>query len=273
MQVPAMRNALVHQSGFRIVACILIPLLASSCAMPSKNQYLLENGYRALQEHQYAEAESDANAFLRTDSESESAAEAWYLKGCALQQRDAADRYQSQANLQAARTAFIAALQLSPSPTLEAYIRASLGNVAFYEDDYTTAITQLSLALEQLHSPDQRAYALYRIGLSQQRLGRFTDADKSFGSVLGGYPGTAAAQGARDHYGLRAFYVQLAAYSAPATANFAASDVKRYGYTPQFTTNARGLHVLRVGPFSTYDEARAAQYRLTQRFPDGKIIP
>jgi tetratricopeptide (TPR) repeat protein len=268
-----MRNGKLLCSIFRIAICVGIALAASSCITTSKDQYLLDNGYRALQEHQYAEAESDANAYLRADSAGESAAEAWYLKGCALQQRDAADRYQSQANLQAARTAYIAALQLSPSPTLEAYLRASIGNVAFYQDDYVTAIQQLSLALDQLRNVDQRAYALYRVGLSQQRLGRFSEADRTFAGVLAGYPGTAAAQGAREHLGLRAFYVQLAAYSSPATANFAGGDLRRYGYTPQFTTNARGLNVLRVGPFATYDEARAAQYRLSRRFPDGKIIP
>jgi tetratricopeptide (TPR) repeat protein len=273
MQVLAMRNARMMLFVIRWAICAMVLVVLSSCTAPSKNQYLLDNGYRALQERQYAEAESDADAYLRAEVNGDSAAEAWYLKGCALQQRDAADRFQSQSNLQAARQAYIAALQCSPSPTLEAYIRASIGNVAFYQDDYVTSVQQLSLSLDGLHNPAQRGYALYRMGLAQQRLGRFADADKTFAGVLTGYPGTAAAQGARDHMGLRAFYVQLAAYGATATANFAAGDVRRYGYAPQLTTNPRGLHVLRIGPFATYEQARGAKYRMSRRFPDATIVP
>src|SRR5436190_732216 len=100
------------------------------------------------------------------------------------------------------------ALEQLPRQPLESYIHASLGNVAYFQDDYQSAIGQLNAAYDKLDSDDIKAWALYRVGLSQQRLGQFAQADQTFTSVQQFHPNSVPAQRAREHQGARAFYVQ-----------------------------------------------------------------
>ena len=63
-------------------------------------------------------------------------------------------------------------------------------------------LEQWSQAYPHLTDPDQRVWALYRIGLCEQRLGRFEHADATFAQVQKQYPGTVPAARAREKQGV-----------------------------------------------------------------------
>ena len=87
---------------------------------------------------------------------------------------------EAQGRLQQARLAYIDALKVgTESRGLEGLIRASLADVAFWQEDYATAADQGRAAYPLLEDPTVRAMALYRSGLSYQRMGRFDDADRT----------------------------------------------------------------------------------------------
>jgi TolA-binding protein len=248
---------------------------ASSERTAPAQQLLLDAGYQALESQQYNEAIAKAEEFLSRTPHGPGSAEALYLKGRGLEGKNATGVTADEArqNLQAARAAYIEALEQVPRQPLESYIHASLGNVAYFQDDYQSAIAQLNAAYDKLDSDDIKAWALYRVGLCQQRLGQFAQADQTFASVQQFHPNSVPAQRAREHQGARAFFVQLATFASPATADNAAADLHRQGIAATRVSDAQGRALLRVGPIASYSQAQYVRGRFTEKYPDAFILP
>jgi tetratricopeptide (TPR) repeat protein len=147
-------------------------------------------------------------------------------------------------------------------------LRTSLGNVAYFQDDYTTAIAQFTAAYDNLDSTDLKAWALYRIALSQQRQGHFDQADKTFALVQQNHANTIPAQRAREHQGAKAFFVQLATFAQPASADHAIADLKKQGVTATRVAGPEGHALLRVGPIASYSQAVFMKDRFAEKYPD-----
>jgi TolA-binding protein len=248
---------------------------ASSDRTAPAQQLLLDAGYQALESQQYNEAIAKAEEFLAGTPHGPGSAEALYLKGRGLEGKNAAGVSADEArqNLQAARSAYISALEQMPKQPLESYIHASLGNVAYFQDDYQSAIGQLNAAYDKLDSNDIKAWVLYRVGLCQQRLGQFTQADETFQSVERLHPNTVPAQRAREHQGARAFYVQLATFASGNTADNAASELRKQGVTTSRVSDAQGRFLLRAGPIASYSQAQYLRGRFAEKYPDAFILP
>jgi outer membrane protein assembly factor BamD (BamD/ComL family) len=238
-------------------------------------QVLLDEGFRALESQQNDDAIARADQVLAAEPHGESSARALYLKGRGLEAKNAAGvtADDAQANLRAAREAYAAALRENPPQPLNAYIRTSLGNVAYFQDDYQTAVTQFSSAYDNLDRDDLKAWALYRTGLSQQRLGQFEQADKTFAAVQQRHASSIPAQRAREHQGARGYVVQLATFAQPASADKAAAALKQQGVTAARVDGPQGHAYLRVGPIASYKQAQYTRSRFLKQYPDAVIIP
>jgi TolA-binding protein len=242
------------------------------CASTRESRAKLSTGYQALESKQYDAAIAAADEQLGRAPDGPGAAEALYLRGRALEQRPAASPDEARSNLQAARAAYAEALKHKPAPKLEAYVRTSLANVAYFQDDYPAALSEWGAVYDELDDAEVRAWVLYRIGLCQQRLGNFDLADKTFARVGKEFPNTLPAQRAREHQGARAFTVQLATYGNRAAAENAINVLKREG-VPANAADSQGRTVVRVGPLRSYAQAAAVKQRYAQRFPDALILP
>jgi TolA-binding protein len=243
------------------------------CSSDGDARANLESGYQALESKNYETAMSAADQQLSKAPGGPGSAEALYLRGRALEQRQASSPQQSRADWQAARAAYQEALAQKPSPQLEAHIRAGLANVAYFQDDYATAMREWATAYERLEDPEARGWVLYRLGLCHQRTGNFDQADKVFAQVQREYPNTVPAQRAREHQGVRGFTVQLATYANRATADAALAALRREGVTPAPMTDGQGRTVVRVGPMPSYQQALAMKQRYADRYPDALILP
>lgn len=237
----------------------------------------LSEGYIALEQRQYDQAAAKADAFLDAVPAGPGSAEAMYLRGRAMEQSvtDASARPtedQARTSLQAARVAYINALKLSPSPQLEAYTRASLGNVAYFQDDYQTAMQQWSAAYPQLDQPELKAWSLYRMGLCQQRLGQFVAADKTFTSVQQQFSTTEPGRRAQQKIGAKGFYLQLATFRNTSNAERAVAGLRRQGVVAE-RTSAQGMQQVRIGPMKTYAEAKSMKTRYAGEYPEAIIVP
>ena len=168
--------------------------LLSGCASNKAAKDDLSAGYRSLEQQHYDQAIQQADAFLAKNPTAPGSAEALYLRGRAFEQKTAANPHESKTNLQAARSSYIEALNRRPRTDLETHIRTSLGNVSYFQDDYATALQQWQTALPRIGNADTRAWTLYRMGLAQQRLGQFLQADQTFAQVQKEHPGTLPAQ-------------------------------------------------------------------------------
>ena len=130
--------------------------------------------------HQAEQAISQADAFLSLSPDGPGAAEAYAIKGRGYELKVATSPEEARKNLQMARSAYEDSLSHNPPSSEEGNIRASLSNVAYQLDDYPTSLAEASHAYNLVDSADVQSVLLYRMGVSQQRMGRFSDADATF---------------------------------------------------------------------------------------------
>jgi tetratricopeptide (TPR) repeat protein len=279
-------------SKVAIHASMLCALLSAfGCAGNDAATSALQTSVTDLSAQKYDDAYAQANSAITADPDGPTASEAYYLRGRAVEDRPKPDAVASSADLSAARADFMHALTFNPDKKLQGQIRASLGNVAYFQDDYSTAVDQLSQAYPLLTDPDTQSWTLYRLGLSQQRLGLFDDADKTFDAVQRQFANSEPANRAREHTGVRAFYVQLGAFSRQTDADQAVSSARADGLNvetaidsagPDLTGAAsgqingdpsRGLTIVRVGPAPTFAAAQSLKANLLPKFPGAMIVP
>jgi tetratricopeptide (TPR) repeat protein len=260
----------------QIVAAFLLLLmfvLTAGCASDKNAKAELNEGYAALESRQYDQAIQRADAFLQHTPQGAGSAEALYLRGRSLEQKPVKSQAEMQSNLQAARTTYIEALSHQPPPKLEAYIHTSLANVAYHQDDYTTAINEWTGAYDKLDDNDVKSWVLYRVGLCRQRLGQFADADSVFAAVQERYPNSEPAQRAKAHQGARGFSVQLATFANAQAADSAVTAVRRDGVPVARQADAQGRSIVLVGPYPSYQQAVQTKARYAARYPDAVIVP
>lgn len=262
--------------GLALLVGLFVTGALPGCAdnNPSPQQSTqLSAGFRALEQNQSQVAIEQAEAYLRKQPHGPGSAEALYLKGRGYEQKAARDRNEVKRNLTEARTAYLDGLNRQPTPQTEGNIRASLSNVAFYQDDFATALAEASRAHALSDSQQVQSVLLYRMGVSQQRLGRFTDADQTFAVVQQRYPGSPLAQRAREHAGQRNFFVQLATFNTPAGADKAIESLRAAGVVISKHTDSARHTIVNIGPFSTYENAKSAKERFAGQYPDALIVP
>ena len=255
------------------IATMLVFAIATGCASTKSARDELNAGYQSLDQKQYDRAIAQADAFLAKNPTGAGTVEALYLRGRALEAKTALNPAEAKSNLQAARAAYVEALSRKPATHLETNIRTSLANVAYFQDDYATALNQFNAALPRIENDDTRSWTIYRVGLCQQRLGQFEQADATFAAVEKEFPGTVPAQRAREHAGARSFYVQLATFKTAANADKASAALRREGVEPVRRANAQGYQLVQVGPVTSYAQALSLQKRFADRYPDAIIIP
>jgi tetratricopeptide (TPR) repeat protein len=245
--------------------------LMTACADTTPQRQQLTAGETALQAQQYDRAVRAADLVVASGVSAD-AAEAHYLRGQAIEQRPKADPAAAAADLAEARRDYIAALGEKPSPALQARLHGQLGNVAYFQEDYAVALQQWTIAYQQLDNPGWKQWVLYRMGICQQRLGRFADADRTFEIVQGEYPGTEVASRARARQGVHGFYVQVGAFTDAADAQKAAYTIGTVGSIP-LEADQHGLKVVRTSGVPSYAQAAALKNRLIGQYPDARIMP
>ncbi len=238
-----------------------------------RNPDALKAAAHALEQDDCEQAVILANEALQDEPRGPRAAEALYLRGRAYEQSVAPSAAQLQANLQAARTSYVEALKRNPQRPLVDYVRASLGKVAFYQDDFQTAIQQLWIAYNDLADRELKAASLYHLAKSQQRSGQFQQADASFTTLIKYYGQTGWAQKAKELRGASNFYLQLAVYENPASFDAAARLVQQRGLRPMRLADQQGRSLLRAGPFDSYALAKQMRPKVADAFPDATIVP
>lgn len=260
------------RSATLILLLVTLAAMLSGCA--SVDDTAVRQGYAALSRNDPNQALSLSSAQLRKTPTGPAAAEAYYLRGRALELSPARSPAESATNLAAARAAYTQTLAMNPSRQLKAYTEASLGNVAYFQDDYAAAASGFRAAYDDLDTDDAKAWTLYRTAMSYQRLGQFSAADHYFAETQRLYPNTLQAKRSAENTGARAFYLRLGAYNSHLKAEAGAAGLRKQGFRGiSIFQDSRGLYLLRVGPYQTYTAARDAKLTVANRYPDALIMP
>jgi tetratricopeptide (TPR) repeat protein len=260
-----------------LILSTLALLSIAGCASKKQGaKGTLNEGYGALTENHLDQAQAAADKILAEGSTGKGAADALYLRGRVFEERArGAEGNPSQVMslLNEARSCYVRALALHPETKLDASIRAQLANVAYFQEDFATAAQEWNAAYPNLANPADKAWALYRAGLSRQRLGKFPEADAAFAAVQQQFPGTDPARRAAQRQGARAFHVQVGTFSDVANANKLITTLRQQGYAPLKSTDAAGKQIIAVGPVATYEQAKVLQSRLAAQYPGAVILP
>jgi tetratricopeptide (TPR) repeat protein len=254
--------------GVHFLLLLAIALSGGCISDQQKIQDAVDAGEVALGGNRYDAAIARADEALHIGP----TAEAYYIRGRAEEDRPKPDADITNADLEKARADYQAALDLHPPDALAARCRVGLANIAFAHEDYATAIADWSSAVDGLDEPQWRALALYRIGESQQRLGQFDAADKTFQQVRDQYADQDIAVQAQERQGLRGFYVQVGTFPNIDDAEAAVAKAQSAGVTCRQVSD-NGLTAVRGGPYGSYAEARRALAAVAAAFPDAAIRP
>lgn len=276
-----MRNA----ERRRIALWVGVPVLAltalGGCAsgdgngQQSSRRQQLASGFAAFEQRQYDQAIAAAQRVLAEDSVGPGSAEALYLQGRVHEQRakEAGNPTEARDHLRTARAMYQRALATKPAQPLEAYLRAGLANTSYFLEDYATAAREWAAAYPHINESDAKAWVLYRAGLSEQRRGRFAEADRHFAEVQQLFPGSEQARRAATHQGATGFYVQVGTFGNNANADNTAGMLKAQGYAPVKATDPSGRQSIAVGPVGTYQQAKSLRERLVAQYPGAMIVP
>jgi tetratricopeptide (TPR) repeat protein len=275
MRKSAENGARRRIAGVMFVCGALVVALGGCAGQPTARDRLAD-AYKQLASPapDYNEMTAAADQYLQEQPNGPAAADALYLRGRALEEKAQRDPAGPQADSVEAYNDYSQALTKNPRPPLEGLIRAGMGNVLYFQDRYAAAINELASGYEKLERDDDKAWALYRIGLCNQRMGNWDEADRNFALAQGQFPGTVQAQRAHDHQGARGFWVQVATFATPAQADAATAELKRLGMAAQrFQDNGRNLQYVRVGPLENYPAAVAMKQRVAGKYRDAVIVP
>ena len=280
-----MRNARKRRARrWRLTSILLLSLgccAPAGCASNEKGadgvsrREELASGYTAFEQRRYDEAIAAAERVLAADSVGPGSAEALYLQGRVHEQKalEASSPNNAREQLRTARSVYQRALASKPPQPLEAYLRAGLANTSYFLEDYGTAAREWAAAYPHINDHDAKAWVLYRAGLSEQRLGRFSQADRHFAEVQQLFGGTEQARRAATHQGAAGFYVQVGTFANNANADHTAGMLKAQGYSPVKATDPSGRQSIAVGPVTSYQQAKSLRERLAAQYPGAVIVP
>jgi tetratricopeptide (TPR) repeat protein len=274
---PFPRTLTRPRPAFGLALFAFASLLLTGCGPRQQGaKGTLNEGYGALTENRLDQAQAAADKILAEGPTGKGAADALYLRGRVFEERARGaegNPAQVMSLLNEARSCYVRALALRPESKLDAGIRAQLANVAYFQEDFATAAEQWNAAYPNLANPNDKAWALYRAGLSRQRLGKFPEADAAFAAVQQQFPGTDPARRAAQRQGARAFHVQVGTFSDAANANKLITTLRSQGYAPLKSTDQAGKQIIAVGPVATYEQAKVLQSRLAAQYPGSVILP
>jgi len=261
-------SAWIRYTGLGFV--VLLPLL-SACAGDSQSRAQLDDGKHAIEARQYDQAIRDADSVIQT-GDSSGLAEAYYLRGYAIESREKADNAAKTRDLALARESYSSGLSYTPRPAIAARLHVQLGNVCYHQEDFAMALREFGIAVTQLDQTQFRPQILYEMGICEQCLGRFEDADQTFLRVQQDYAGNEYAGYAHTRSGIRGFYVQVGMYAQPADIDRAANAVTASGSVPLKTTHS-GLTVIRTADVPSFGQAQRLKALLAGEYPDARVMP
>jgi tetratricopeptide (TPR) repeat protein len=233
----------------------------------------LTQANQSLQAGQADNAIGYARVALQEQPAGPMAAQAWYVEGRGYELKIASDPSDMEQNLFEATSCYQQALGQSPPPALEGDIRASLSNVLFFQDEFAEAIQQATVAIPLVSDSKVKGSLLYRIGLCQQRLSRFTEADQTFRQVEQRYPNTPIAEAAHEHEGQTRFYIQIASFHTQELADKAMRSLQVQGIIISQRTNEKGDTIIDDGPFANYSDAKKIRDQLVKDYPYAMVVP
>ncbi len=229
----------------------------------------LVQGERAFQSRDYDAAIGQLTAYLNESRSQPETGRALYVRGMAL----ALDNQRAAAYEDLQRAA------RDPSdPQVRWRAQAVLGVLRFEDQEWAEAAQALGGAVGSMPAGPPMDGLLFRLGLCQERLGRWGEAQAQFRRIVSQFASGTYAGLAQRRVDLKAdhFAVQCGAFAQVQNASAQAAQLQRSGLTAQVRRDTRGgaaPYVVFVGHYGTYAEALDALGRVRAVVSDAVLWP
>lgn len=257
-------------SGVYPSLVLFVATICAGCdALPPHGVQLLAQTKDSVTRGQYDAGERAANEFLRQFSSNKKAGDAYYFRGMCrinLHQRESG------------REDFVACAALAGREDLRAKSLAMLGLLAFEKQDYARAADYYAQADSMSAASPLTDEALFRYGVSVQRLGRWQEARALYSRLLHQMPVSSFVAEARRRFAWphEYFVVCCGEYPGVEAANEAAAVWKQRGrdVTVEFAeADGVGLWRLFAGQYDSYASATADLSGFLRIEPHAVVMP
>lgn len=246
-----------------------LTFLSGCTSLPPDAVQRIEQARRHYQGEQYTDAERLVNLVIDGYPETKGVGAAYYLRGMCNYLKKRAPQ---------ARSDFEKALQTSSDSEVIAKSHAQLGHIAFQADDYRRAIGHY---VETVKSGGEMSFmdqVYYRYGDCLQKAGKWQAARQVFPKVWKLFPRSRFVPFARRKFAWarNSFSIQCAAFDRSDLAHDFANDLRRRSFDAATDVNLRGeraKHVVLIGRYPTFRDARGDLARVRQIAADAFIVP
>jgi tetratricopeptide (TPR) repeat protein len=252
------------------VAGLFALLTGCTQGLTRQQQLWLADGKRHFERKAYRRSIESLTRFLNEVRDQPEIGEASYIRGMSYAQ--AGDRPAAYADLGRA-----AAMKTQSDTVWRASV--VLGTLYFEDRHWNEAARHFHEALVRMPPEKPRDAVLYRMGLCQERMGRWSAARPYYSELLAKFPRSGFADGARRRLRQNAqnFAVQCGAFRTRAFAERRNAELRQKGLETYIQEVVRGktpLYVVLAGRYTSYDEAVAAQRAIKRDFvPDAVLWP
>lgn len=261
-----------RRRGLRITALVLLAGsvgLAGCGGISAQGKDRIKAARDRYDRGEFAGAVTELDPVLKEFPRAPESAEAYYLRGLA---------HMRQNSRGSAKSDLTKCIELSQRPDLTARARATLGEIAYDEEDFQTAIRLFDLSLRDMREEPPADEIRYRLAVSLQREARWDEAREQFAVLMHRYKGGRHPEDVRRRFSwpAKSFAIQCGAFQQEASAMALVKRLKDAGLSAREAFEGRGgvpVHIVYEGQYSSYAEARGALPKVRRHVPDGQIVP
>lgn len=235
--------------------------------MKNPNAQLAE-GERAYRQKRYRLAAEQLTTFLDQHPESPEAQRAKYVRGMAL----------ARTGQRAAALDDLERASLAADGEIAWRARAALGVLHFEDHRWPQAGEAFDRAIDQMPPAPPMDALLYRLGLSLERSGRWSDALEAYRQITLEFPGGRYARHAHRRLQLRAdsFSVQLGVFGSRRNADRLVRELRQQNvpaYVREELRDGERCFVVVAGRYNAYEDAIQALARMKGYVPRAVLWP
>lgn len=256
---------------FVVIALAGSLAVAAGCTqqpLSPEGERLFRAGHQDYEASRYAQADQSFTQVIDRNQQSWALSEVYYFRGLTrlcLNRRDDA------------KSDFARGASRKGRHIAQVYCAVALANIEHEDGNDARAVHLYEQILRQSSLDDVPVDAvLYRLGVSQQRLGRWNDADETFARLIHKHPDSTLRDAAQRRFQAAFFTVQVGAFVDRRSADAAAAKLTQAKWPVRITVAAekgKTLHKVSVGRYQTYAQAAAAAATLRQQGHSVMIVP
>jgi tetratricopeptide (TPR) repeat protein len=254
-----------------ITAICLNAIFVVGCMQPvgKEGQELLRKANQSYESGQNQQTMELTTAFLKKYETTQPAGEAYYLRGLAGMRSNETSE---------AKKDFLKAVDKTWREDLPRYVKVALGNLAFEAENYDEAINYYRSALPDRPTKSPFDQAMFRLGVSLQRVGEWDEADDVFARLLYLFKGTPSAGTIRrfDLIGRDCYIIQVGAFGDSSNARKQTSRLRAAKINTSRKNkfeHGQRLIINYVGEFDDYSQAKKKLGVVKRHVSDAFIVP